>query len=319
MPTKLLAPLLLILAAPLVALDVGDTAPPLNGVSWAKGSEPSFGKQFTLVEFWATWCGPCIANIPHLTELNEEYGDQLAIAGLSNEDMEKVGPFVAEQGDRMAYNVGSAPAELYKSYMDGIPGIPHAFLVNSDGIVVWHGHPGTFDEIMQRAVAGTLNPEVIKLENSIQTNLQRRQVEPAVAQARKLLAIEPTNLLSLSLMGYVLQEEGDAEGYRALFSTIDQEAVSGHQASQLANLLLEQELAYRNLDLALAFAAQAKQKQGDSADALSIYARTRYLVGDLPGAIAAVQQALELEPDSDALSAELGYYQQAQELGHKQQ
>ncbi len=83
---------------------VGDPAPPLRVSVFHKG-EPitSFGKgQVYVIDFWATWCGPCKESIPHLTELQKKYGNKVRIVGVSVwEPREKdVEPFVKEWGTR---------------------------------------------------------------------------------------------------------------------------------------------------------------------------------------------------------------------------
>ena len=83
-------------------LGLGDPAPPLTVSKFVKGTkvdkfEP--GKIY-VVEFWATWCGPCKVSIPHLTELQEKQKD-VTFIGVSvwENDPELVEPFVQEMGD----------------------------------------------------------------------------------------------------------------------------------------------------------------------------------------------------------------------------
>src|SRR6476661_706165 len=81
-------------------LNLGDAAPPLVVSRWVKGEkfetfEP--GKTY-VVEFWATWCGPCRASIPHLTELARKYKDAgVRVVGVDvwEQDTSKVQPFLA--------------------------------------------------------------------------------------------------------------------------------------------------------------------------------------------------------------------------------
>src|SRR5687767_13027650 len=89
------------------AIELGDPAPELQIAKWVKGEpvkEFEKGKVY-VVEFWATWCGPCRTSIPHLTEMQKKYEDKVVFIGVSDEDAETVAPFVDKMGDEMAYRV----------------------------------------------------------------------------------------------------------------------------------------------------------------------------------------------------------------------
>src|SRR6218665_3455120 len=94
----------------LPAPTVGSPAPALKVAKWFKGTpvtELEKGKVY-VVEFWATWCGPCKSSIPHVTKLQKQYKDKgLTVIGVDiwETDLAKVEPFVAEMGDKMDYAV----------------------------------------------------------------------------------------------------------------------------------------------------------------------------------------------------------------------
>lgn len=106
-----------------------------------------------VVEFWATWCGPCKKTIPHLNDLHEKYADKgVVIIGISDEDDKTVRPFLKKM--KMDYLV-IAGSEAMKTY--GVNGIPHAFIVDTNGIVQWDGHPGmpAFEQAIEKAIEET--------------------------------------------------------------------------------------------------------------------------------------------------------------------
>lgn len=154
-------------------LNIGDKAPALAVSKWVKGGEVAQiedGK-FYVVEFWATWCGPCIQTIPHLTELQKKNPD-VTFIGVSvwESDQDAVAPFVKEMGDKMDYHVamddvpegkdGSA-GKMASAWMTaaGENGIPTAFIVAKDGQIAWIGHPASMDEPLAKITAGDWNIE----------------------------------------------------------------------------------------------------------------------------------------------------------------
>src|SRR5438105_4278369 len=85
-------------------LSVGDSAPKLKVKEFVKGDpvkDLEKGKVH-VVEFWATWCGPCRVSIPHLTELQKKHKDVVFIGvSVSERDFDNVKPFVEKMGDKM--------------------------------------------------------------------------------------------------------------------------------------------------------------------------------------------------------------------------
>lgn len=101
------------------------------------------GKPYVL-EFWATWCPPCRTSIPHLNELNKKYKDRgLTFIGATDEDRQTVRNFVKDVPIEYAVAFDSN-GKLNKEF--GIQGIPHAMIVNSEGKIVWEGHPMSLKE-----------------------------------------------------------------------------------------------------------------------------------------------------------------------------
>jgi thiol-disulfide isomerase/thioredoxin len=154
---------------PAPSLKVGDPAPPLTATRWLQGPavrEFSPGK-VCVVEFWATWCGPCIVMMPHLGEVQAQYRDQgLTVIGFTardpNNTAEKVAAFVKKRGPKLGYTFAFADDnQTHDAYMKaaGRTGIPCSFVVGKDGKVAYIGHPMYLDEVLPKVVAGAWTPE----------------------------------------------------------------------------------------------------------------------------------------------------------------
>lgn len=151
-------------------LVAGDKAPALEVEKFIKGSPITGyekGKVY-VVEFWATWCGPCKASIPHLTELQKEYKDRgLTVVGVNiwedkaynDGTLGKATKFVEEQGDKMNYTVAfdGATKKMDKAFMQAAArnGIPSSFVVDGEGKVAFIGHPSLLEYVIPDVIAGT--------------------------------------------------------------------------------------------------------------------------------------------------------------------
>jgi len=99
-----------------------------------------------LLNFWATWCGPCPAEIPDLIELQNKYKDHLQIIGLAFEDEEIADLKKAVAKTGINYPVAIAPFDLRMKY-GGIAALPTSFMVDSEGRVV-QKHEGLRDPLL---------------------------------------------------------------------------------------------------------------------------------------------------------------------------
>jgi thiol-disulfide isomerase/thioredoxin len=110
----------------------------------------------TLVNFWATWCGPCRAEIPDLVALQQKYRDQLQILGISEDEAspETVKQFAAKFN--VNYPVAMVTPELEKLF-GNVSALPTTFVIDRDGRVV-QKHVGmltkSITEAETRSLAG---------------------------------------------------------------------------------------------------------------------------------------------------------------------
>ena len=157
-----------------------------------------------LLNFWATWCGPCRAEIPSLIELQTKYKDQVQILGMNVDDDDETQVRAVVQGEGINYPVAITPVDVRMEY-GGISALPTVFIINTEGRVV-QKHVGLFNpalyETEVRALLGM--PVAVRVESFEDTgqvflkNASRASMFPGVDlssldEQQRLLAIKKFN------------------------------------------------------------------------------------------------------------------------------
>ena len=187
-------------------LDVGSPAPELDVEYWlSRGVDDKFPKvtkfepgKVYVVEFWATWCPPCVASMPHLSKLQDKYADSVQIVSISDESLETVEGFLLK---KLRDDPSKTYAQLTKNYClaadpdesshvdytqaAGVPGIPAAFLIGKTGKIEWIGHPMGIDEPLELVVTDKFDPEAYK-KLEAERKQRREKLQQSVGEAMQL-------------------------------------------------------------------------------------------------------------------------------------
>ncbi len=340
----------LALAADPVTLEIGSKAPPLSVETWVKGDELrgfESGKVY-VVEFWATWCGPCVASIPHLTELQKAHPEAVILGVAASERGKKDQPdarlsglktFVDKQGDGMAYRVAfDQDGSMDTAWMEaaGQKGIPCTFIVGKDGIIEWIGHPMQMDAPLQGVLGGSWNREKAKAALAVQKETEAfvtRELPRLVATAERSGDWTPV----ISRMDELAARSADPTQIRMMKFQVLAEAGQGAEAMATARQLMDADIGsagfnmlawtiatdmpdnVRDLKLALIAADKAVAlSKGQDGSILDTQARVHWELGDAAKALQIQRTAVQLAErdglDGDMLAdlkASLAQYEKA--------
>ncbi|TWU04561.1 redoxin domain-containing protein [Stieleria varia] len=179
------------------SLTIGSKAPKLDIEHWVQDGNGQFehvtefkkGKVY-VVEFWATWCGPCIMSMPHLADLQNKYRDKgVQIISVSSETLKEVNDLLGQTNPDLEKTFAEITApytltvdpdrSVYEDYMEASnqDGIPCSFLIGKTGQVEWIGHPMELDQPLEEVIADKWDREaykkVLEKEKQFQESMQK--------------------------------------------------------------------------------------------------------------------------------------------------
>jgi thiol-disulfide isomerase/thioredoxin len=329
----------LVSAGNAASLKIGDPAPKLHVAKWVQG-EPvegfETGKVY-VVEFWATWCGPCRASIPHLNAMYQKYKDKgMVVIGQDVWEQEESGvvPFVKKMGTNMTYRVAlddkshDEKGAMAANWMEaaGLNGIPSAFIVNKQGRIAWIGHPMTmteklWDDILAdrydlaKAAADHEKEEAQQeqlsaLSAKLGAAMKAGKWEDANAVVDEMTKVMPENPPQLQMirLEILFREKKYDDAYRLAGTISDAHLDDANLQNGIAWTLVSRPgLEKRDTVLAEKIAGRAnKAADGKDAAILDTLARAQFMNGKKTEAIATEEKAAAV-----AESAQQGPYKAA--------
>lgn len=310
--------------APVSELMIGDAAPPISIAKWVQGDpvESFSGDKVFVVEFWATWCGPCLASMPHIASLQTEYGDKVKFIGVSAEEEDVVTEFMGQNSrggklwsEVLTYTIAlDENRKTNAAYMQaaGQNGIPCAFIVGKSGKVEWIGHPASIDEPLKQVVDGSW--DLTKAKNAflaeheaekmmqeigpkINAALQKGDFKTGVELIEQLIAKFPENdQFKQARFQFLLKGEMFDEANKAAEELIKASNENAMELNQLAWILATGVPGPGpDLELALTAAKRAEElTESKNASILDTLSRVLFTKGNIDDAIATQKKAIEL-------------------------
>jgi thiol-disulfide isomerase/thioredoxin len=309
-------------------LKIGSTAPALTIQKWLNGKEvKNFekGKVYVL-DFWATWCGPCIQAMPHLAELSKEHEKAglvvfpVTTVGRGN-SLDAIQAFVTKRGPGFGFPFAVCENEgMEEAWMQaaGADGIPTSFVVDKEGKIAFIGHPMELDDVLPMVLDGTWKgEESLKAIRALDEEMEAIQEKAKANPVEALTALEAfvkknpkrenSQAVIVSKLAFHLQAKKFDEA-KAFSETLIADGIKAKKSMYLelvANIWASKELNPDKKHIDLLVKAAEAMLTLEPKDALTNYkAGQAYLKsGDKAKAIALTNKAIELAEDDNLKDA----------------
>lgn len=155
---------------------IGRKAPQISGQCLNAAIDSGFLQSKTVIlEFWATWCVPCIAGFPHLNELSTKFSsDSIVFVSITREnDIDKVKSLLSKRSLK-AYNFIDKDNLTFKAF--GVVALPQTFVIGKEGAVLWEGHYSKLTSTLLQMLIATQQPATEASERPVEAVMGNEQV-----------------------------------------------------------------------------------------------------------------------------------------------
>jgi thiol-disulfide isomerase/thioredoxin len=301
-------------------LQVGDAAPAFGDVTWVLPTEGvdvdmTDGKVH-VVEFWATWCGPCKYSIPHLSRLQQDWGaERLQIIGVSDEEEDKVKSWVNRNMPQLKYSIAISSTRgpqrtWYKAAK--LEYLPSAFIVGPRGRIQFIGNPNdeSFNIMLTKVMKGRFDAgkqrQAEPLFEDLRRNRERKNWRQYEKTAKKIIAISPKVFIKTQVDLFetqLVQMKNPEVAYEGATAFVDARIDSDPEGVLfLADRIVDDPDIpdeQRRLDFALDIATRVLErfeKPSEQARALKTIAAVHFKKGDVAEAAKTAKKAYQWAP-----------------------
>lgn len=207
----------------------------ITSADWVQGAGPTAFEpdKVYVFECWATWCGPCVALIPHVNELHKKYYDKgLRVHGMNSweKGRDKTVDFVKAKGEGMSYPVAYTAGSAFETeWLEaaGVEAIPHAFVVRNGKLLLGTEAVRLTDSLVELMLSGDegaekaagiikaahdASGEANKLSSEIYRAKIKKNAELLEAKIEELETLDPgyPDLAKFKLELLIVQEDWQA-------------------------------------------------------------------------------------------------------------